>query len=116
MPKNDLTEMFGEPISVYTEDQAIEDGVLIHPYPKNWPWLLITQAIHDDCSNGNNGNNGRTYDKCLIPLLHDCIMAAQAAQKNSTKPPLILENTICGTIWIEPNSKGGMTVMKPEER
>ena len=33
----------------YTSEQAIEDGVLVHPYPKRWPNLLITQKIHTTC-------------------------------------------------------------------
>ena len=113
MDNDDLTKMFGEPISVYTEDQAIEDGVLIHPYPERWPWLLITCGVNSAC---DQEDKGRTYDQCLVPLLMDCILMAQAAQRSKTKPPLVLKHTIAGTVWIEPNGKGGMTVLKPEER
>lgn len=108
-----IEQLFGEPISVYTEEQAVEDGVLIHPYPNRWPWLLISQQVHGACG---EQKHGRTYDQCCVPLLMDCIMAAQAAQKTRKKPPLVLEGTVAGTVWIEPNGKGGMTVMKPEER
>lgn len=106
-----------EIISSYGEDDAIADGVLIHPYPEEWPWLLITASIHADCS---KGDSGRTYDQCLKPLLMDCIMAAQAAQEKARKGkkvsmPLVLEHTVAGTVWISPNNKGGMTVMKPED-
>ena len=115
MQDNDL---FGPVISQYSEDDAIADGALIHPYPQQWPWLLVSVGIHADCS---KGKHGRTYDQCLKPLLMDCIMAAQAAQAKSHKGknvslPLVLEGTISGTVWIEPNNKGGMTVYKPEER
>jgi hypothetical protein len=100
---------FGEPIHSYTSDQAIEDGVLHHPYPDRWPNLLITNSVHAACKN----QQGRTYDQTLVPLLIDCVMAVQA---NRTKePPIVLEYTAFGTIWIMPNEKGGMTVMRPED-
>jgi hypothetical protein len=113
MPQDDLTEMFGEPISVYTDEQAVADGVLIHPYPQRWPWLLISLQVHAAC---DKKKHGRTYDQCAVPLLMDCIMAAQAAQKSKKKPPIVLEGTVAGTVWIMPNGMGGMTVLNPEER
>jgi hypothetical protein len=91
---------------------------LIHPYPKQWPWLLITASIHADCS---KGDHGRTYDQCLKPLLMDCIMAAQAAQAKMRRGgkvtlPLVLEGTISGKVYINPNNdNGGMTVYKPSD-
>ena len=51
----------------YTADQAIEDGMLVHPYPKRWPNLLITAGIHEKCrdtsgtdfwNSGNPENDG----------------------------------------------------------
>lgn len=93
----------------YSEDQAIEDGVLVHPYPQRWPWLLITQSIHSVC----NSQKGRTYDQALAPLLMDAIMAVQ--NRGKKEPPIVLEHTVAGTVWIMPNAKGGMTVMLPED-
>ena len=107
-----LDEIFGEPISVYTEDQAIEDGSLIHPYPTRWPWLLITPGVHSACSQGDCGRN---YDQCLIPLLNDCIMAARKAMKQN-REFATLEFTVAGEVLIVPNGKGGATVMQPHER
>lgn len=100
--------MSDEPIFSYTAEQAIEDGVLYHPYPTRWPWLLVTQSVHTDC----NGQTGRTYDQCLTPLLMDCIMAVQGGSRDF---PVVLEGTVAGTIWVMPNEKGGLTVMKPED-
>lgn len=101
----------------YTEDNAIADGVLFHPYPKRWPWLLISVNVNAACS---NNDSGRTYDQCLVPLCMDAILAAQAEQAKAMKGkkvslPLVLENTIAGTVWISPNSKGGITICQPEE-
>lgn len=98
---------FGEPIYSYTAEQAIKDGVLYHPYPTRWPWLLVTQSVHTDCK----GQKGRTYDQCLVPLINDCILAV----RGKSDFPVILEHTVAGTVWIMPNEKGGMTVMKPED-
>jgi hypothetical protein len=95
----------------YGADQAIKDGVLYHPYPTQWPWLLITQSIHTVCK----GQEGRTYDQALKPLLVDCIMEVTAKKPDHEDFPLVLEHTVAGTVWIMPNEKGGMTVMKPED-
>lgn len=100
---------FDNIIHAYTSDQAIEDGVLHHPYPSRWPWLLITGSVHEACK----ASKGQTYDQALTPLLMDCIMAVQANKK--ADPPIVLEHTVAGTVWIMPNEKGGMTVMKPED-
>ena len=103
-----------EVISSYTAEQAVADGVLFHPYPVRWPWLLISLNVHQAC---NVGNNGRNYDQCLVPLLIDAIMAVIAAQRSKNfKLPLALEGTIAGKVLIAPNEKGGMTVFTPEER
>ena len=45
----------------------------------------------------------------------DCIMAVKAKKPAHEDFPLILESTVAGTVWIMPNEKGGMTVMKPED-
>jgi len=93
----------------YGSKQAIEDGVLVHPYPTRWPNLLITASIHSACQN----QEGRTYDQCLVPLLADCILAVRATRFG--EPPIVLQHTVAGTVWIMPNDLGGMTVMKPED-
>ena len=93
----------------YTADQAIEDGVLVHPYPTRWPNLLITQKIHATCSE----QQGRTYDQALVPLLMDCIMAVQS--KKNPDFPIVLKHTVADEVWIMPNEKGGLTVMNPED-
>ena len=109
-----LTDFFGDVISTYTEDQAIEDGVLVHPFPNRWPWLLITASVHADCK--AESKKGRTYDQALVPLLMDAIMAVQKKINRDPQCDLIkLEGTVAGTVWIRPNGKGGMTVMKPSD-
>lgn len=100
-----------EIVHVYTEDQAIEDGVLVHPYPDRWPWLLITQGVHAICN--DSSRDKRTYEQKLAPLLVDCILAVKGRTKADA--PIVLNDTVCGTVWIMPNGKGGMTVLLPHE-
>jgi type I site-specific restriction endonuclease len=105
-----------EPISVYTTEQAIDDGFLVHPYPERWPWLLITSGVHGACETASEFD-GRTYEQCLVPLLMDCIMQVQELMRQSTEGVSFakLEHTVAGTVFIKPNDKGGMTVMLPQE-
>lgn len=95
----------------YSADQAIKDGVLYHPYPTQWPWLLITQSIHSVCKD----QEVRTYDQALKPLLVDCIMEVKAKKPTRDDFPIILHGTVADEVWIMPNEKGGLTVMKPED-
>ena len=101
--------MDDEVIFRYTSEEAIEDGVLYHPFPHRWPWLLITASIHSVC----NQQEGRTYEQALVPLLMDCIMEVQANQNGNNF--WTLDNTVAGTVWMALNEKGGFTVMKPED-
>lgn len=94
----------------YGADQAIRDGVLVHPYPNRWPNLLVTAGIHAKC---NDTSDGRTYDQRLVPLLMDCIMAVQA--KKNPDFPIVLKDTVADEVWVMPNELGGMTVMNPED-
>jgi hypothetical protein len=105
-----------EPISVYTTEQAIDDGVLVHPYPERWPWLLITDGVDGACE-AVSKFDGRTYEQCLVPLLMDCIMQVQKLMRKHSEGVSFakLEHTVAGTVFIKPNDKGGMTVMLPEE-
>jgi hypothetical protein len=96
-------------IHSYGSEEAIRDGVLVHPYPDRWPNLLVTRSVHEACT----GREGRTYDQTLMPLLMDCILTVKA--NGGGEPPLVLEHTAAGTVWIMPNDLGGMTVMKPED-
>ena len=99
-------------IASYGAQQALEDGVLREPYQERWPRLLISLDVHLVCLT----QVGRTYDEALIPLLGDCVLAAQAAvASGGVTPPLALEHTVAGTVWIAPNELGGMTVYTPEE-
>lgn len=96
----------------YSLEQAIEDGDLVHPYPDKFPWLIISHGIHHDCKK-QTSDDLRTYDQKLIPLMMDAVLVVRAADEPSF--PMVLEHTVVGTVWIMPNEKRGLTLMKPSE-
>jgi hypothetical protein len=110
-----LSEIFGEVISEYTEEDAIRDGALHHIWPKQWPWLLVTNAVLTE-SEYKASERGVVLDNVLVPLVMDAIMETQRVAKANPRCDLVeLEHTAVGTVWIRPNAKGGMTIMKPED-
>lgn len=110
-----VQDLFGEVISSYSDDQAIEDGVLVHPFPEKWPYLLVTATVYGECERVAE-SRGIPIEPVLVPLLIDCIMATKAAVKHRRDADLVtLEHTAVGTVWVRPNGAGGMTVMKPED-
>jgi len=118
----EIQDLFGEVISSYSEEQAIEDGVLHHVEPKAWPWLLVTDSVFRGCeavaeTREHYQANGEVHvDPVLYPLVTDAIMETQRQMKLNPRCDLVeLEHTAVGTVWIRPNSKGGMTIMKPED-
>jgi len=125
-----LSDFFGEPISVYTEDQAIAAGILHHPWPGRWPWLLLTNTVvveaeevskrrwpsQDRYPKNGNPTPEEALDNVLVPLVMDAIMETQRQHKLNPRVDLVeLEHTAVGTVWIRPNGKGGITIMKPED-
>lgn len=118
----DIQDLFGEPISIYSEEQAIEDGVLHHIEPEAWPWLLVTDTVYRATEavaeeRGHHQSNGNVHvDPVLYPLVTDAILETQRIMKLRKDCDLIvLEHTAVGTVYVRPNSKGGMTIMKPED-
>jgi hypothetical protein len=111
----DIQDLFGPPINVYTEEQAIEDGILHHLWPDRWPWLLVTNTVFSECERVAD-HRGAELNSVLIPLILDAIMETQRQHKLNPRTDLVeLEHTAIGTVWIRPNGKGGMTLMKPED-
>lgn len=81
-----MTDLFGEPISVYTRGRAIEDGILVDVSEMakeagfTWP-VALTRAAWNDCVEWNDKNrgcqdvNGRLWDVLW--------MASLAARRSS---------------------------------
>lgn len=109
-----VEDLFGDIIYGYTEEQAIEDGVFVHPYEARFPWVLLTASVNADCQ--PNDKDRRTYDQKALPLIHDAIREVRRVLKSNPRADLIeLEGTVAGTVYVRPNSKGGLTIMKPED-
>jgi len=112
----DMSETFGEPIFVYTAKQAVDDGVLVHPYPERWPWLLVTREVFTAIE---EKEDGRTLNQKLVPFLQDAIMIVQAGKKKDPSEYLWtkgMEGNVTGqTVWLQLNDAGGFTVMFPHE-
>jgi len=100
----------------YTEEQAVEDGELIHPYPEQFPWLLLSINVHVACQPTRKCE--RSYDQKLRPLIADVI---HLLEKGNNKEKLAdgeflkLKDTVADTVWISMNGKGGLTIMQPNE-
>lgn len=109
-----IEDLFGEVCFSYGDDQAIEDGHLVHPYPELWPWALVTRSVYDACE--EETGKGRTLDQVLKPLMVDAIRETQRMMKVDPRCDLVeLEGTAAGTVYVRPNERGGLTIMKPED-
>ena len=135
----DMIETFGEPISMYTSDQAVDDGMLVEAAPDQFGTsLLVTRAVFDavwppelvldalepgepDTSRQPRHEDGRTYLQRMIPLLQDAAMIAQAHAKRHPRwgGEIItkgLEGNVTGQeVWIARNDRGGLTLMFPSD-
>lgn len=111
----EIEELFGEVISSYTEDEAIRDGVLVHPYPSRFPRVLFSASVEKECRKEAEKAE-RTYDEVATPLIIDAIREVRRVVASNARASLIdLEGTVAGTIWICPNTYGGLTLMKPAD-
>ena len=111
MATTESQNLFGPVVYEYTTKQALEDGVLNEPYPERWPWLLISENVAHACEEDEK----RTFDQKCVPLLMDCIIAAQAKKLGPDNDLIELKHTVAGTVWIRPNDAGGMTICQPIE-
>ena len=108
-----IENLFGPIISQYTDEDGVRDGVLHHLWPERWPWLLVTETVYSLCE---QESFIRGDVDVLVPLVMDAIMETQRQHRFNPKTTLVeLEHTAIGTVWIRPNGKGGMTIMKPED-
>lgn len=109
--------MPGSVVFSYTDQQAIDDGVLFYPYPERWKNLLVSSSVHHDCAR-EDLEDKRSYDQRLIPLIMDCILQCQKNVKDNEgmlDTPVVLDNTFCDTVWVMENGMGGLTILKPED-
>ena len=103
-------------VHIYTTQQAIDDGVLVQPYPERMPGGLLTANVFAACENLVSEN--RTLAQIIVPLLQDAAMLAmQCALQNprDTDPHMALANTAVGKVWVRMNDIEGLTIMFPED-
>lgn len=110
-----LNDLFGEVVFVYGEDQAIEDGLLLHPYPDEWPWALVTRGVYDACEDEAQERN-LPLDHVLRALMVEAIQASVEMIELDPRTDLVeLEGTAAGTVYVRPNGQGGLTILQPHE-
>lgn len=116
---------FGEPISVYTDKQAIDDGVLDEVDAERFPNCLFTQAVHAAImekvgylSRRDKITSEQAYLRVAIPLMTDVVMVAKSPKNagESLYTGNDLNGNVTGkTLWFAMNGLGGITVMFPED-
>ena len=57
-------EFYGEAIYTYTDDQAIEDGVLVEPHSDKFPGLILTANVFAACE-AEGIKSDRTIDQVI---------------------------------------------------
>lgn len=106
-------EIFGEPIFTYTDEQAVEDGVLVHPFPRQFPNVLLSNAIYEaiEAAPGD-----RTFAQKAIPLIQDAIMIVNKGPRDEYLWTKGLEGNVTnGEVWIARNGSKGITLMRPSD-
>ena len=107
-------DIFGEVISSYGIQQAIEDGNLYHIdfiTPGTW---AITMPVFDAIE---KAKDSRTIRQRIVNFMHDVLLIIQdPANRGETMITEGMEGNITGeTVWIAMNETGGWTVMFPSD-
>lgn len=107
------TELFGEqPISIYSDAQAIDDGQLVEPFPDKFPGWLFTAGVHAAIEAAIAGT-ARTYPQAAIPLLMDAAMIVRA-KRDHLHTKGLYGNVTGQEVWIGQNERA-YTLMFPSE-
>ena len=110
---NELTEFFGEPISVYTAEQAIDDGILVDAsFDGRFPGCLFTRGVFEAIE---AVNDDRTLAQRAIPLLMDAAMIVKRKPDDRLWTDGLFGNVTGRDVWIARNELGGLTLMFPDE-
>jgi hypothetical protein len=104
----DIEELFGAPIVVYTDEEAVADGVLV-PITADGDVNRITRAVFDRFAKPIGDPRACVFD--VTPLM-DVIRALLAVEPD--------RGWRTGTyhgweLWLIPNEVGGLTLMFPED-
>lgn len=119
MKTDPMTELYGRPISVYTEDDALEDGVFVEASPDTHPGWLFTRAVFDAIMAlpelQGEPIYGLTYKQRVVPLLMDVAMIARKHPHDNLYTGKELHGNLTGKqLWFALNERG-ITIMFPED-
>ena len=103
--QNDSEDLFGEPISVYTDRQAVEDGVLVS-VPGDGGVNRVTRAVFDHFVTPIGDPRLKVFN--LTPLM-DLIRAMLKVEPDADgwRTGRYQEREL----WLIPNEVGGLTLM-----
>jgi hypothetical protein len=106
----DLTEFFGEPISIYTDAHALEDGVLVDVSMlgvsfKGLPIKRMTQHLWSDFGTYFEIDGRMNHDGLANALRTKCGRATYSGGIWILPP----------NIWLVENDVNGWTLMFPED-
>ena len=115
-----LTEIFGEPISSYTAEQAEEDGVLVKASPETHPGWMFTRAVFEAIMARPEMKGepayGMSYKQRVVPLLLDVQMICRKHAGDHMYAGTELDGNLTGQrLWFAVNDCGGITVMFPDD-
>ena len=99
-------------ISTYTEEQGIEDGMFVQPFPDKFPGALFTSAVHEAIE---ALDNGQTYEQRAIPLLMDAVTIVNSDRREHLFTTQLEGNVTGQTLWIGRNGMNGFTIMLPSD-
>ena len=97
--------VFGEVISVYTQDQAIEDGVLVHVGSVGKQRVVFTQALF------SQGYEDGAKRKALVEKGLE-LLCREDAEDSPDRRLRVIEK---GKIWVVWNVDEGFTFLMPED-
>ena len=114
-----LAEMYGEPISTYTANEAVEDGLLVEASPDTHPGWLLTRAVYERILEVEGFTDedypGLGWKQRVVPLLMDAGLIVRRRPDDHLWT-MGLEGNLTGkTLWIGLNELGGLTLMFPED-
>jgi len=114
---------YGKPVSVYTSDQAVEDGILFDITALNPDWKkgLFNYVTANLLSKGYVNNEGKINVPNLLDLLNQSLQIVRKETKNFTVMDTFFDGSIelpngdQQNIFIGWNETGKFTIMLPED-
>lgn len=105
-----VEEFFGQPVSTYTDAQAVEDGVLASLDGVRGQNNRVTRALWDELSATFGGGALEIIDLTRILALWDTMEALEPDQDGWR-----VRQIDGRTYWMVPNEIGGLTLMNPSD-